>query len=51
MWAYREAFIGINVAKLKNAIAIADGSRIATERSVLSVKLKASDAGMRRAIQ
>lgn len=45
----REAFIGIDVAKLKNAIAIADSGREGEIRSFGEVD--ASDASMRRVIQ
>ncbi len=46
---YREAFVGIDVAKLKNAIAIAESGRDGEVSYVGEVE--ASDAGMRRIIQ
>ncbi|CAN7771351.1 hypothetical protein LJR245_007551 [Rhizobium leguminosarum] len=46
---YREAFVGIDVAKLKNAIAIAESGRNGEIRYVGEVE--ASDASMRRIIQ
>src|SRR5436189_1034247 len=46
---YREGFIGIDVAKLKNAIAIADAGREGEVRFFGEVD--AGDASMRRAIQ
>jgi hypothetical protein len=46
---YREAFVGIDVAKLKNAIAIAESGRNGEIRYVGEVE--ASDASMRRTIQ
>ncbi len=49
MAEYREAFVGIDVAKLKNAIAIADSGRDGEIRYFGEVE--ASDASMRRIIQ
>lgn len=46
---YREAFVGIDVAKLKNAIAIADAGRDGEIRYFGEVE--ASDADMRRVIR
>ncbi|ABE63804.1 transposase IS116/IS110/IS902 [Nitrobacter hamburgensis X14] len=46
---YREAFVGIDVAKLKNAVAVADGGRNGEIRYFGEVE--SSDASMRRAIQ
>ncbi len=46
---YREAFVGIDVAKLKNAIAIAESGRDGEIRFWSEVE--ASDASMRRIIQ
>jgi len=46
---YREAFVGIDVAKLKNAIAVAESGRNGEIRYWGEVE--ASDAGMRRAIK
>jgi transposase len=46
---YREAFVGIDVAKLKNAIAIAQSGRDGEVRYFGEVE--ASDASMRRIIQ
>lgn len=46
---YREAFVGIDVAKLMNAIAIAESGRDGEIRYFGEVQ--ASDAGMRRMIQ
>lgn len=46
---YREAFIGIDVAKLRNAIAIADAGREGEVRFFGEVD--ASDPSMRRVIQ
>lgn len=46
---YREAFVGIDVAKLKNAIAIAESGRNGEIR--YAGEVEASDAGMRRVIQ
>ncbi|MGV2130924.1 IS110 family transposase [Agrobacterium vitis] len=46
---YREAFVGIDVAKLKNAIAIADAGRDGDIRYLGEVE--ASDADMRRIIR
>ena len=46
---YREAFIGIDVAKLRNAIAIVDSGREGEVRFLGEVD--ASDQSMRRAIQ
>jgi transposase len=46
---YREAFVGIDVAKLKNAIAIAESGRDGEVRYFGEVE--ASDASMRRIIQ
>ena len=45
----REGFVGIDVAKLRNAIAIADAGREGEVRFFGEVD--ASDAGMRRVIQ
>ena len=45
---YREAFVGIDVAKLKNAIAVAEFGRDGEIRYFGEVD--ASDAGMRRII-
>ena len=46
---YKEAFVGIDVAKLKNAIAIAEFGRDGEVRYFGEVE--ASDASMRRVIQ
>lgn len=46
---YREAFVGIDVAKLRNAIAIADAGREGEVRFIGEVD--ASDESMRRVIQ
>ena len=46
---YREAYVGIDVAKLKNAIAIAESGRDGEVRYFGEVE--ATDAHMRRAIQ
>lgn len=46
---YREAFIGIDVAKLKNAIAVAEAGREGEIR--FWGEVDASDASMRRIIQ
>lgn len=46
---YREAFVGIDVAKLKNAIAVAESGRNGEIR--YCGEIEASDAGMRRAIK
>lgn len=46
---YKEAFVGIDVAKLKNAIAIAESGRNGETRYVGEVE--ASDASMRRIIR
>lgn len=46
---YREAFVGIDVAKLKNAIAVAESGRNGEVRYWGEVE--ASDAGIRRAIK
>ena len=46
---YREAFVGIDVAKLKNAIAVAEFGRDGEVRYFGEVE--ASDVSMRRAIQ
>ena len=46
---YREAFVGIDVAKLRNAIAIADAGREGEVRFLGEVD--ASDTSMRRVIQ
>ena len=46
---YREAFVGIDVAKLRNAIAIADAGREGEVRFFGEVD--ASGANMRRVIQ
>ncbi|MFD1984711.1 IS110 family transposase [Mesorhizobium newzealandense] len=46
---YREAFVGIDVAKLRNAIAVADAGREGEVRFFGEVD--ASDASMRRVIQ
>ena len=46
---YREAFIGIDVAKLRNAVAIADAGRDGEVRFFGEVD--ASDSGMRHVIQ
>jgi transposase len=46
---YREAFVGIDVAKLRNAIAIADAGREGEVRFFGEVD--ASDTSMRRVIQ
>jgi len=46
---YREAFVGIDVAKLKNAIVVAESGRDGEIRYVGEVE--ASDVSMRRIIQ
>lgn len=46
---YREAFVGIDIAKLKNAIAVAEAGRQGEVRSFGEVD--ASAAGMRRIVQ
>jgi hypothetical protein len=46
---YRESFVGIDVAKLKNAIATAEPGRDGEVRYLGEVE--ASDASMRRIIQ
>ncbi len=46
---YRQAFVGIDVAKLKNAIAIAESGR--NEEIRYFGEVEASDASMRRVIQ
>lgn len=46
---YREAFIGIDVAKLRNAIAIADAGRDGEVRFFGEVD--ASNSGMRHVVQ
>jgi len=46
---YREVFVGIDVAKLKNAIAIAESGRAGKIR--FSREVDASDGSMRRVIQ
>jgi transposase len=46
---YREAFIGIDVAKLKNAIAVAESGREGEVR--FWGEVDASDTSMRRIIQ
>ena len=46
---YREAFVGIDVAKLKNAIAVADSGREGEIR--FWGEVDASDVSMRRIIQ
>ena len=49
MTDYREAFVGIDVAKLRNAIAVADAGREGEVRFVGEVD--ASDACVRRVVQ
>lgn len=49
MQDYREAFVGIDVAKLKNAVAVAEGGRNGELRYFGEVE--SSEASMRRAIQ
>lgn len=46
---YREAFVGIDVAKLKNAISVAESGRDGEVRYFGEVE--ATDASMRRVIQ
>ncbi|RWC23248.1 MAG: IS110 family transposase, partial [Mesorhizobium sp.] len=46
---YREAFVGIDVAKLRNAIAVADAGREVEVRFFGEVDV--SDESMRRVIQ
>lgn len=46
---YKEAFVGIDVAKLRNAIAVAESGRDGEVRYV--GEIEASDAGMRRIIE
>jgi hypothetical protein len=46
---YREAFVGIDVAKLRNAVAIADAGR--EEEIRFFGEVEASNDGMRRVVQ
>ena len=49
MGEYREAFVGIDVAKLRNAVAVADGERGGEVRYL--GEFDASDASMRRLVK
>lgn len=49
MGEYTEAFVGIDVSKLRNAIAVAEGSRGGEVRYIGEVD--ADEASMRRAIR